>query len=229
MDPVLEQEQKHLGQTYAKLVAIEAKATEALEASLNQARIDRADMFGSLGLDLDGEVDIETFVELTSLYDVIDSYNITNDALIARRDDARHLLEQPYFAKVTLLYPHEDEPRDLYIGSVGMTDEDKRHFVIDWRSPVAEVYYNQSNGPTSYVADSRTISVDLKLRRQFDIERDRLKAYFDTTVAIQDPLLLKSLAKTHSSQLSDITSTIQKEQNAIIRHEDVPALLVTAF
>ena len=42
--------------------------------------------------------------------------------------------------------------------------------MVDWRSPIAEVYYNQANGPTSYEANGRTINVDLKLRRQFDIE-----------------------------------------------------------
>ena len=57
----------------------------------------------------------------------------------------------------------------LYIGSAGISDENYRRLVVDWRSPVAEVYYNQTMGPTSYVADGRTIHVDLKLRRQFEI------------------------------------------------------------
>ncbi|MGI6034161.1 MAG: UvrD-helicase domain-containing protein, partial [Coriobacteriales bacterium] len=68
--------------------------------------------------------------------------------------------------------------------------------------------------------------VDLKLRRQFDIDGRVLNAYFDTTVAIQDELLLESLAKQRSAHLTAITTTIQKEQNTVIRHEDVPVLLV---
>ena len=43
--------------------------------------------------------------------------------------------------------------------------------------------------------------MDLKLRRQFDIEEDRLNAYFDTTVAIQDSLLLASLSKRRTAQM----------------------------
>lgn len=112
---------------------------------------------------------------------------------------------------------------------VGMTDDDYRHFIVDWRSPIAEVYYNQDNGKTSYEANGRTIDCELKLRRQFDIERDLLKALFDTTVAIQDEMLLAALAQNRSSRLSAITATIQKEQNEVIRHEDVPALLVSGI
>ena len=45
--------------------------------------------------------------------------------------------------------------KELYIGSAGISDENYRRLVVDWRSPVAEVYYNQTMGPTSYVADGR--------------------------------------------------------------------------
>ena len=107
-----------------------------------------------------------------------------------------------------------------------MTDESSRHFIVDWRSPVAEVYYNQESGETSYEANGRTIHVNLEQRRQFDIDRDVLKAYFDTTVAIEDPLLLAALSHQHSEKMQAITATIQKEQNEVVRHDDVPALLV---
>ncbi|MEG0758951.1 MAG: UvrD-helicase domain-containing protein, partial [Raoultibacter sp.] len=98
-----------------------------------------------------------------------------------------------------------------------------------WRSPVAEVYYNQDNGRTTYQADGRTISTDLKLRRQFDITADTLNAYFDTSVAIEDSLLLASLSKQRTAQMQAITATIQKEQNVVVRHEDVPVLLVSGI
>src|SRR5699024_1470769 len=87
----------------------------------------------------------------------------------------------------------------------------------------------QDLGPTSYRANGRTIHADLKLRRQFDVRRDVLNAYFDTSVAIQDSLLLASLSKRRSARMRDITATIQKEQNQVIRHEDVPALLVNGI
>ena len=110
-----------------------------------------------------------------------------------------------------------------------MMDEKCKNFIVDWRSPVAEVYYNQSTGKTTYKVDNRTITANLKLRRQFDITQDKLNSYFDTTVAIEDPLLLKTLSSAKGNVMHDITATIQKEQNAVIRHEDVPVLLVNGI
>ena len=101
--------------------------------------------------------------------------------------------------------------------------------MVDWRSPVAETYYNQENGQTSYTVNGRTRTVELELRRQFDITRDHLNMYFDTTVAIEDSLLLGALRRHHSEKLKDITATIQREQNQVVRHADVPALLVNGI
>lgn len=170
---------------------------------------------------------LETYAAFASANKVIEGYNMAAETTARKLSDVELLLEQPYFAKVRLRYPAKDEVRDLYIGVAGATDDEFKRLVVDWRSPVAEVYYNQENGPTSYEANGRRIEVDLELRRQFDIERDVLKAYFDTTVAIEDPMLLRSLSDERTSHMKAITTTIQREQNTVIRHEDVPALLVS--
>lgn len=228
-DPVFDEEQRHLTETYRKLQDIERNLAAQLKRSLDEALQDKENMLDDLSMDFGTGVNLETYVEFEAMHKVIDAYNQTNDIREAELHKAQLLQRRPYFAKVTLQFDPTAAPRDIYIGVVGITDENQRHFVVDWRSPVAEVYYNQSNGPTSYVAHGRTIAVDLKLRRQFDIDRDKLNAYFDTTVAIQDPLLLKSLRRERGGKLQDITTTIQREQNVVIRHEDVPVLLVTGI
>ena len=233
MDPILEQEQQHLTETYEKLVQIKSELVGAITADQAEAQKAHEDILEDLTIDLNNDVNLETYVELEALHQIIDGYNRTLDIREQQLAKVRLLLRQPYFAKVVLQFnpdaPHLEAPREIYIGAAGMTDETCRHFIIDWRSPVAEVYYNQENGRTSYKADSRTIEVDLKLRRQFDIQRSTLNSYFDTTVAIQDQLLLASLKRTRSSRLQAITTTIQKEQNAVIRHDDVPVLLVAGI
>ena len=135
-------------------------------------------------------------------------------------------LPRPYFARITVQFPEETEEESFYIGSSSVSNEHHEPEIIDWRSPIAEVYYNQALGETSYMVDDRKIPVDLKLRRQFDLERDVLKAYFDTKIALEDPLLIHSLTKKRSDKMQSITETIQKEQNLIIRYPDVPVLLV---
>ena len=225
-DPIFEEEQTHLSETYAKLVGIEGALRSRLEANLAEALHDKENLFDEMTRDFSSDIQLETLAELEAMNRIIEGYNLSADINEEKLRRAQLLLHAPYFAKVRLQFPSAAEPRDIYIGAAGMTDESYRHFIVDWRSPVAEVYYNQSNGPTSYKADNRTIEVDLKLRRQFSLRRDKLNAYFDTTVAIEDPLLLASLSKRRSARLEAITTTIQKEQNQVIRHEDVPALLV---
>lgn len=229
MDPIFNEEQEHLSATYRKLTDIEAATRKSLADRLAKAAADRADMREDLSLDFGNGVNLETYVEYEAMNKLVDEYNLAHDLDTKRLQKAQTLMRQPYFAKVCLQFRPGADPKELYIGSTGITDEDRHHFIIDWRSPVAETYYNQSDGKTSYRANGRTIECDLKLRRQFDITEDTLNAYFDTTVAIEDPLLLKSLAKGRNAKLTDITATIQKEQNQVVRHEDVPALLVNGI
>ena len=229
MDKTFEAEQEHLSTTYAKLQSIEHNLQEQLASIFSEVASEKDLITDELNFDFDADIHVETMAELEAVNRIIDTYNIAADVTTERLHRAQLLLKQPYFAKVTLQFKPGSEPKDIYIGNVGMTDDDYRHFIVDWRSPIAEVYYNQDNGKTSYEANGRTIDCELKLRRQFDIEHDQLKALFDTTVAIQDEMLLAALAQNRSSRLSAITATIQKEQNEVIRHEDVPALLVSGI
>lgn len=229
-DPILVEERRHLSETYAKLEAME----QALVAKIQKLDDDVAADKEMLADELTGNFAsmgeaFETYAEFASANKTIDLYNATQELNFQNLQKVRLLMHQPYFAKVALQFKPGDAPKELYIGNAGISDDDYKRLVVDWRSPVAEVYYNQENGPTSYKANGRTIDVDLKLRRQFDIEADRLNAYFDTTVAIQDAMLLASLSQERSSHMKAITATIQKEQNEVIRHEDVDALLVNGI
>lgn len=229
-DPIFEAEQKHLSHTYEKLQTMGRDLLVKMQKNSENAAADKIAMSDELSVNLASYADaMETYADFAAINRVIDAYNITQSVDAEKLSSIQVLLKQPYFAKIVLQFKPTDEPKELYIGTAGMSDESYRRMVVDWRSAVAEVYYNQDNGPTSYEANGRTIHVDLKLRRQFDIEADKLNAYFDTTVAIQDELLLDSLSKRRTAHMQAITATIQKEQNQIIRHDDVPVLLVNGI
>lgn len=229
-DPVFQQEQAHLSEVHAALRRMGRDLAAKLDKTSGEAAQDKKDMADELALNFAGDDEaLETAAELATINRVIEAYNISHDVNARKLADVQALLKQPYFAKVVLQFKPTDAPKELYIGNAGIADENYKRLVVDWRSPVAETYYNQENGRTSYHANGRTISADLKLRRQFDISEDVLKAYFDTTVAIQDALLLRSLSERRTDQMKAITATIQKEQNQVIRHEDVPVLLVSGI
>lgn len=226
-DKIFAEEQAHLSKVYDQLQELERTASERLEANLAEIREYKSNMREEIAPDFEGDdLSMETYANVAAANSVIESFNLANDADVETINRLRLLLKKPYFAHIRLQIAGKPTARDIYLGSTGMADELHRRIVVDWRSPVAEAYYNQDMGQTSYWANGREIKADLQLRRQFDIERDVLKCYFDTSVAIEDPLLLASLTSQRSSQLQAITATIQKEQNAVIRHENVPAMLV---
>lgn len=234
-DPIFRQEQAHLTELYAKLTQIRDDISAELERTHATSVRDLLEMSEEVNVDVldldDPNYDdlAEAAASIEALNSIIDAYNQFHDVNTDKLRRVMLLLLQPYFAKVTLEMRPGRPPRDVYIGAAGMTDERSRPLVVDWRSPVAETYYNQQMGPTSFEVDGRTRNVNLTLRRQFDIVRDRLNMYFDTTVAIQDSLLLGALKKHHTEKLQAITATIQREQNEVVRHEDVPVLLVNGI
>ena len=226
-DKIFAEEQAHLSKTYAQLTELERTASERLEANLAEIREYKSNMREEIAPDFEGDdLSMETYANVAAANSVIESFNLANDADVETINRLRLLLKKPYFAHIRLQIAGKSVARDIYLGATGMADELHRRIVVDWRSPVAEAYYNQDMGKTSYWANGRKIEADLQLRRQFDIDHDVLKCYFDTSVAIEDPLLLASLTSQRGSQLQAITATIQKEQNAVIRHENVPAMLV---
>lgn len=226
-DPIFAAEQVHLSSVHAQLASMREALARKMEATSAAAARDKLDLLSEISNDFTSDTETsETYASYGAVNSVIDSYNAQQEATADKLSRCRLLMRQPYFAKVALRFAPGQEPKELYIGAAGISDDNYKRLVVDWRSPVAETYYNQSNGATSYVANGRTIHVDLTCRRQFDIEGDTLNAYFDTTVAIQDALLLESLSHQRTAQMKAITATIQREQNEVVRHADVDALLV---
>ena len=227
---IFDNEQKHLTKTYNKLLDmkkdlesqimnLDAKATDEKNDIRDNIRFDYAD----------AETTMETLGEIEVWNRYIDTYNIESSSLGKRLGIVKKLLESPYFAKIQVQFDPSEPVEDYYIGRAAISENGYDQMVIDWRSPIAEVYYNQESGHTSYRVEDRVIPVDLKLRRQFNLNKDKLISFFDTQIAIEDPMLLKSLSQTHTDKMQAITATIQKEQNTVIRYPDVPVLLVNGI
>ena len=227
---IFEQEQIHLTQTYEKLQSMREELEKDISDLNEKAVEEKADILTNIRYDTaDDEVKTESYGEIETWNRYIDTYNIKSHTMTQKLTNIRMLLESPYFARVQLRFDPSEEPEDYYIGRSAVSENGYDQLIVDWRSPVAETYYNQENGQTSYEVDGRRISVELLLRRQFDLDHDVLKAYFDTQLAIEDPMLIASLSRQHSDKMQAITVTIQKEQNAVIRYPDVPVLLVNGI
>lgn len=227
---VFAQEQAHLSEVHHKLQTMEAGLEDRISSIAEKAAAEKLDIRENLALNFDGDSDsMETYIEFEVMNHAIDQYNIDRDTAAEKLGRVKRLLKAPYFAKVQLQFDPDEDPEEYYIGSTGVSENLHEPLVIDWRSPVAETYYNQDNGRTFYTVEDRRIDVDLLLRRQFELSEDRLHAFFDTQIAIEDPLLIRSLTRQRSDKMQAITATIQKEQNAVVRYKNVPVLLVNGI
>ncbi|WP_426385743.1 UvrD-helicase domain-containing protein [Latilactobacillus curvatus] len=221
------QEQAHLSTVYQQLTTTLTAINDAQSQNQKNGNTIKAQITGEAKLNFDSYADnLDTFAALESINKEIDMLNLKTDSLVARHDETLRLLEQPYFAKITLTFPEEIDAEDFYLGSASFTNQAGDPVIYDWRSPIADVYYQQTFGPTSYQANGRAIAVNLDRRRQFQIQADQLIDFFDTQIAIEDPLLLATLKEAKTTQMSAITTTIQKEQNAIIRQQTTDHLLI---
>lgn len=229
-DALFAQEQTHLTRTWDRLAGMKQSLEKTLGSIAEKAAAEKKDIRENLALNFDGDSDsMETYIEFEVMNHAIDHYNIERDSAAEKLSRVNRLLKAPYFAKVRLQYAPDEDPEEYYIGSAGVSENALEPLVIDWRSPVAETYYNQENGRTFYTVEGRRIDVDLLLRRQFELSESELSAFFDTQIALEDPLLIRSLTRQRSDKMQAITATIQKEQNAVVRHENVPVLLVNGI
>jgi len=129
------------------------------------------------------------------------------------------LKEIPYFGKVTF---KEDEeiPEDIYIGRYGLTLENSYEpLIVDWRAPIAALFYKGTLGKSSFNPPSGEVEVDILARKQLIIKKGMLKGVFDSAVDVKDEILQMVLTENSSDKLKDIVMTIQKEQDEIIRED----------
>jgi len=127
--------------------------------------------------------------------------------------------ESPYFAKIQYKDDSESKTETLYIGKVGFTSLDgENEYVIDWRAPISQVYYNGKLGRVTYKSLDKTFTGELSLKRQFDIADKQIVRFFDNDDLISNDDFLKPYLTTSAdNRLKSIVSTIQVEQDQIIR------------
>ncbi|GEK28646.1 AAA family ATPase [Furfurilactobacillus siliginis] len=222
----METEAQHLHTIFNTLTTDVHKLTKRLAALTTEGRSVKQQLGQDGHLDLGSITEtLDTFANIEANNRQIDALNVRYDATSIRLAHAKLLIPQAYFAKLTLDYG-DDDPEAVYLGKVGYADDDAHDLIYDWRAPVAEAYYANRTGATSYQANNRTIEVTVLGRRQFVIDHDRLVSVVNTTAALTDELLLAVLAENRRDGLQEITATIQAEQNAIIRETQHPVVLV---
>ena len=134
---------------------------------------------------------------------------------------------KPYFGRIDFKDPRIPRAESYYVGRVGISENGADPIVIDWRAPIASVYYENNMGHCSYtVKGEGTCEIDLKRKRTYEIANDRLIDFFDSDVVANDELLTRYLARNKNAVLGEIIATIQQEQNVVIRRSPKMNLIV---
>lgn len=134
-------------------------------------------------------------------------------------------LDKPYFARLDFVQDGENEKNTIYIGKNGVM-ENSNILITDWRAPISSLYYDAEVGKCGYEAPDGRINGNLLLKRQYEIESGILNEYFDVDLVSQDSLLQKYLNSNNDSRLKSIVSTIQKEQNDVIRRKLINNIII---
>jgi hypothetical protein len=117
-------------------------------------------------------------------------------------------------------------PEPVYVGRLGLTDSAGRRLLIDWRTPAAEPFF----------AATHANPMGLASRRRYRWSRGRISDYWDEVfspdgleghAALDDQsAFIASLGGSRSPRMRDVLSTIQADQDAIIRAGSRGALVV---
>ncbi|MBE7075776.1 MAG: hypothetical protein E7375_01745 [Clostridiales bacterium] len=176
---------------------------------------------------------VENFYDIKKEDDELAGINIQIENLETQNDnltrDIARLTKQKknaYFGRFDFKEKSQKEPLKYYIGLGLVQDSENNNLVYDWRADICSLYYEDKNGKTSYTCPDGEVEGELSLKRQFKIENGELKYFLDSNLVIDDDILMEQLSKNATSKMHDIVSTIQKEQNTLIRNEDLENTIV---
>lgn len=67
-----------------------------------------------------------------------------------------------------------------------MKDDDTMPIIVDWRAPIANLYYEGRIGETTYESQGDSYAGEMTLKRQFNIENAELVDYMDIDITTND-------------------------------------------
>lgn len=147
----------------------------------------------------------------------------------------RNSQSNPYFGRLDFAEKGVDPVVPLYIGKAGIQDEETNELiVIDWRAPVSSLFYSfaGSNEDAFYTSPEGVVEGKIHLKRNIAIQNQILQRVVDSyvrgneNIGVTDEFLLHRLNENKDSRLLDIVSTIQSEQDQIIRADYNQPLII---
>lgn len=171
------------------------------------------------------KINDDDFVEIINMQSRLDDLQDDTIDMSKSINICKKMLNKPYFASI-LLHDSESDSETYYIGLNSLAKNEDEYQVVDWRSPIASIFYDVENGKCQIKTKSSVLNCYLDRKRQFGIINGNLDYYIDSDINIEDDILKVALAKNTSNQMKSIVETIQKEQNSVIRGDEYTNMIV---
>ena len=164
--------------------------------------------------------------ELREVYDLDEKeglaqwFNKDNRFREVRQDlqRANRAKKKPYFGRIDYIDSENGKKDTYYIGKSVIYEDPANPEVIDWRAPIASIYYDQNLGDCRFlVPGAGAQEVKLERKRTYELDDEGVRDFYDSEVVANDELLTKYLSKSSRNVLGEIIATIQQEQNEVIR------------
>lgn len=137
------------------------------------------------------------------------------------------MMDSPYFGRVDFCYEGEEEAETYYIGIGNLSKSRARDpYVFDWRAPVSGLFYDYDRGPAKFQAPVGVLTGEITKKKQYKIKNGKLIYILENDMNIDDEILQQVLSEHADASLKSIVTTIQKEQNQIIRDQNHRILAV---
>jgi len=166
--------------------------------------------------------------EIRSMRESILNHFALGESVINKRKRLTKILAIPYFGRIDFLEKKENSKVvPTYIGIHTFYDPESRATLIhDWRAPVSSMFYDHELGEAGYRSPSGEIKGEISLKRQYRIRGGKMEFMIESALTVHDDILQKELSSNADDKMKNIVATIQREQNRIIRNEDIRTLII---
>ena len=166
--------------------------------------------------------------EIRSMRESILNHFALGESVINKHKRLSKILAIPYFGRIDFLEKKENSKvMPIYIGIHTFYDPESRATLIhDWRAPVSSMFYDHELGEAGYRSPSGEIKGEISLKRQYRIRGGKMEFMIESALTVHDDILQKELSSNADDKMKNIVATIQREQNRIIRNEDIRTLII---
>lgn len=166
--------------------------------------------------------------EIRSMRESILNHFALGESVINKHKRLTKILAIPYFGRIDFLEKKENSKvMPIYIGIHTFYDPESRATLIhDWRAPVSSMFYDHELGEAGYRSPSGEIKGEISLKRQYRIRGGKMEFMIESALTVHDDILQKELSSNADDKMKNIVATIQREQNRIIRNEDIRTLII---